>query len=252
MSARVILGDALEVLRALPPASVDAVVTDPPYGETSLKWDVRLAGWPAEVMRVLKPSGSLWVFGSLRSHIETAHEFAGWRMAQDVIWEKHNGSGFDNDRFKRVHEIAVHWYPAARPWAEIYKEPQKVAGEKRPSAKIVARAAPIAHRGKIGDGSGYEYTDQRLARSVIYARSMHGKAEHETQKPEAILEPLIAYSCRPGGVVLDPFCGSGSTGVAAQRLGRSSILIDNRTECVALATRRVRDDTPLFAEVPAT
>jgi site-specific DNA-methyltransferase (adenine-specific) len=246
LSARVVLGDALDVLRSLPAASVDAVVTDPPYGETACTWDMRLFGWPAEVLRVLKPHGSLWVFGSLRSHMETVqrNEYGGWKLAQDVVWEKHNGSGFDSDRFKRVHEIAVHWYPAARPWAEIHKEPQKVAGEKRPTAAIKARAG-VVHRGAIGPHE-YEYTDQRLARSVIYARSMHGRAEHETQKPEAILEPLIAYSCPPGGVVLDPFCGSGSTGIAAQRLGRSSILVDNRAECVALATRRLSDDAPLL------
>jgi site-specific DNA-methyltransferase (adenine-specific) len=244
MGAQVILGDALEVLRSLPAGSVDAVVTDPPYGETSLKWDVRLAGWPAEVLRVLKPHGSLWVFGSLRSHLSTVSEFDGWRLAQDVIWEKHNGSNSAADRFRRVHEQAAHWYPANVEWSAVHKEPQFTNDAQR---KQVRRKRRPQQWGDLGE-QVYLSEDggPRHVRSVIFARSMHGKAEHETQKPEAILEPLIAYSCPPGGVVLDPFCGSGSTGVAAQRLGRSSILIDNRPECVALAERRLAGDAPLF------
>lgn len=56
--------------------------------------------------------------------------------------------------------------------------------------------------------------------SVIYARSCHGYAVHQTQKPVEILRPLIEYSCPVGGLVVDPFGGSFSTGVAALQLGR--------------------------------
>ncbi|MBI3936391.1 MAG: hypothetical protein HY323_05395 [Betaproteobacteria bacterium] len=78
-------GDALEVLRTLPCESVDCCVTDPPYSETSLMWDVRPSAWLAGVDRVLKPSGSVWVFGSLRSFMAAAGDFHGWRHAWDVM-----------------------------------------------------------------------------------------------------------------------------------------------------------------------
>ena len=61
---RLLEGDMRELIATSPDNSVDCVLADPPYGETSLTWDKRVAGWPALVRRILKPSGSLWVFGS--------------------------------------------------------------------------------------------------------------------------------------------------------------------------------------------
>jgi site-specific DNA-methyltransferase (adenine-specific) len=69
-----------------------------------------------------------------------------------------------------------------------------------------------------------------MERSVIYARSCHGSAVHPTQKPVEILLPLIEYSCPPGGVVLDPFGGSFSTGVACHLSGRRFIGIESDPE----------------------
>lgn len=248
MAWRVLQGDCREVLATLPPASVDVCVTDPPYGETSLDWDRQVDGWLQAVARVLKPHGSLWCFGSLRFFMDRSGDFRWWNLAQDVVWEKHNGSGFDADRFKRVHELAVHFYPAGTPWADVYQNPQKVPGEARPSATIRRRAS-IQHREAIG-AHGYEYGGERLMRSVIRVRSCHGRAVHPTQKPEGLLEPLIRYSCPPGGLVLDPFCGSGSTGLAAQLVGADFMGIDLRDDYAVLARRRlagdVRGDSPLL------
>lgn len=249
---RIIEGDCRDVLRTLPVASVDLAVADPPYGETALEWDRCVDGWLPAVMRVLKPRGSLWCFGSLRFFMERAAEFAGWKLAQDVVWEKHNGSGFDADRFKRVHELAAHFYPADATWSSIYRAPQRVPGEARPASHAVRARASVDHRRAIG-AHGYEYTDERLMRSVIRVRSCHGRAVHPTQKPEGILEPLIRYSCPPGGLVLDPFAGSGSTGLAAQRAGMRFLGVEIAPTFADLARRRlsgdVVGDAPLLAGV---
>lgn len=82
-------------------------------------------------------------------------------------------------------------------------------------------------------------------RSVIYAASENGKALHPTQKPEPILEPLILNACPPGGVVLDPFGGSGSTGFVAARLGRRAVLIERDPGYCDVIRRRFEAD--LFA-----
>jgi site-specific DNA-methyltransferase (adenine-specific) len=107
MSVSILAGDIRDRLSEIPDGSVDVIVTDPPYGETALAWDKWVTGWPALVRRVLKPSGSMWVFGSTRMFMTRSNEFSAWHIAQDVVWEKHNGSGFMSDRFRRVHEGAV-------------------------------------------------------------------------------------------------------------------------------------------------
>ena len=86
-------------------------------------------------------------------------------------------------------------------------------------------------------------------RSVIYAKSEHGRAIHPTQKPIEIVEPLVRYACPPAGTVLDPFAGSGTTGVVATRLGRNAILIELNPDYAEMARQRLANDAPLLAEV---
>ena len=233
-------GDALEVLRELPDESVDCCVTDPPYGDTSLGWDRRVDGWPELVARVLKPGGSVWCFGSFRFFMEhgaAAFAAAGFTYAQEIVWEKQNGSSFHADRFRRVHEFAVQWYRGA--WENVWTSPVTTPDAVARSVVRRNKRRP-PHMGDIGP-STYQSEDggPRLERSVIRVRNCHGYAEHETQKPEGILRPLIAYSCPPGGVVLDPFAGSGSTGIAARQVGRSALLVELSPDYCAKAAKRL-------------
>lgn len=252
MSVRIINGDMRDVVRDIPDSSIDCVFADPPYGETSLAWDRWVLDWPNLVRRVLKPSGSMWVFGSARMFLDHAAEFSAWRLSQDVVWEKHNGTGIHNDRFRRVHECAYHFWRREEPWAHVWRDPQFTNDA---IARAIRRKEKPQHYNPVAP-SAYRSEDggPRLMRSVIYARSDHGRAEHPTQKPVAIVEPLLLYACPPGGTVLDPFAGSGTTGVAAARHGRNAILIEAEAEYCAVAERRLRDDAPLFqaaAQVPA-
>lgn len=237
-------GDYREVLPALD-ARYDAIVTDPPYGETALEWDRWQDGWPTDVRAWLKPHGSLWCFGSMRMFFEHLAEFDGWRFAQDVVWEKHNGSGFAADRFKRVHEHAIHWYPDDVAWGDVYVH----VPTERTATHTVRRInrGPTAHLNSIGD-SAYIDDGTRLVRSVLQVRSMHGKAIHPTEKPPGVLCPLIEFSVPTGGTVLDPFAGSGSTGDAARQLGRHAVLIEANGEYVEQAARRLAQGTLPFAQ----
>jgi site-specific DNA-methyltransferase (adenine-specific) len=222
-------GDALTLLPLLPQA--DAVVTDPPYGETSLQWDVWPDGWP-DVAALVAPQ--VWCFGSMRMFMDKGGQFAGWKLAQDVVWEKHNGSNSANNRFRRLHELALHFYRGE--WGDVFKAPQFTADA---TARTMRRKARPPHWGDIGPSSyASEDGGPKLMGSVIYARSCHGYAVNETQKPEDIVAPLLQYSVPPGGLVIDCFAGSGTTGAVARKLGRRAILIEKReAQCRAIVER---------------
>lgn len=243
MSVRIINADVMVGLAELADESVDCIVTDPPYGETSLEWDIVPAKWLTECRRVLKRTGSMWVFGSLRSHMTA--DMDGWQLAQDVVWEKHNGSNSFADRFRRVHEIAAHFYRSDAKWSEVYKMPLFTNDAR---ARVVRRKKRPPQWGELGESS-YRSEDggPRLMRSVMFYRSMHGQADHPTQKPVAVMAPLIEYSCPPGGTVLDPFIGSGTTAQAALQLGMSCIGIEINPTYAEMARNPVGSNAPLFA-----
>ena len=224
-------GDFRDILPSIQ-TTADLIVTDPPYGETSLDWDVWPDGWPSSVVQYAR---SMWCFGSMRMFLDRRDAFGSWKLSQDIVWEKHNGAGFAADRFKRVHEFATHWYQGD--WASIHHEVPMTFDA---TARTVRRRGQTPHMGKIGSVVDYETVEggPRLTRSVIFARSMNGVAINETEKPVQLLEPLIAYGCPPGGLVLDLFAGSASTLIAARNIGRRAIGIEKReSQCEAAAKR---------------
>lgn len=214
----VLAGDCRLVMPAYAP--FDMILADPPYGDTSLAWDRRVEGWLAAARDALAPSGSLWLFGSLRSFLAVAPDFAaaGFRYAQEIVWEKQNGSAFHADRFKRVHELIAQFYRDDAAWADIYNDVQTTRDA---TARTVRRKRRPPHTGAIETGH-YVSEDggPRLMRSVIYACNCHGRAIHPTEKPVGLLEILIRTSCPPGGLVGDWFAGSGAAGEACRATGR--------------------------------
>ena len=231
------LGDMREVLPALN-LKADLICTDPPYQETSLAWDRWPKGWP-ELAR--DHASSMWVFGSMRMFLDRGHEFTAsdWKLSQDVIWEKHNGSGSITDRFRRVHEHALHWYRG--PWAGVHHETPRVPATPEQIARngSAVRTSAPAHQGTYGPARKWTETGTRLMRSVIPVRSMKGRAIHPTEKPVEIVLPLIEYACPRGGLVLDLFAGSGSTLAAARQSGRRAVGIETHEPYAEAAAKRL-------------
>jgi site-specific DNA-methyltransferase (adenine-specific) len=180
-------------------------------------------------------SRSMWCFGSLRMFLDRRDDFSEWKLSQDVIWEKHNGASFHADRFRRVHEHVLHWY--CGDWGSLFHQVPTTADATK---RTVRRKERPTHTGEIANST---YTSEdggpRLMRSIIQVQSMHGRALHPTQKPLGILVPLIEYSCPPGGLVLDPFAGSGSTAVAAILIGRRAVLIEADERYCEITARRL-------------
>lgn len=239
---RVLSGDCRDLMTAYGP--FDLILADPPYGDTSLAWDRRVDGWLPLARSALKPSGSLWVFGSLRSFMATADQFAdaGLRYAQEVVWEKQNGTSFHADRFKRVHELVAQFYRTDVPWAFVYNVVQTTPDA---TARTVRRKQRPPHTGRIEAGH-YVSEDggPRLMRSVIYARNCHGTAIHPTEKPSGLVEVLVRTSCPERGLVGDWFAGSGSAGEACRLSGRHYLGCEIDPGMAARANARIATVLP--------
>jgi site-specific DNA-methyltransferase (adenine-specific) len=222
----------------------DLVLTDPPYGETSLKWDRWPTGWPA-----LMPGRSMWCFGSMRMFLEHRDEFthAGWKLSQDVVWEKNTTGMNAGDRFSRCHEHALHWYSGD--WKAVHHQPPRVPARKRVAGDVVSRG--VVGKGAVtGEMGAYRLVSDGLGyqRTVIQSDSTRCGI-NETEKPPGMVEQLLTYGCPPGGLVLDVFAGGCSTLVAARNSGRRAIGIELREEqCVKAVEWRLSQTVLPFAE----
>lgn len=235
--ASVLSGDCLQVMATLEAESIDAIITDLPYGTTACKWDAVIpfeSLWE-QVRRVLKPNG---VFVTTASQPFTSalvmSNTKDFRYCW--VWEKSVGTGFLDAKKKplRCHEDVVVFY-RERP---TYN-PQKWQGEKNHGCKTSVRKTKSVHAGDYGrpepDLSGMKYP-----RSVVKF-SKHSASEnlHPTQKPVELMRYLIRTYTNPGDTVLDPCCGSGTTGVAAQLEGRNCVLIEREEKYLEITRQRL-------------
>lgn len=236
------LGDCREILPALG-ITPDACVADPPYGETANQWDVWPDGWVKAVADVLPASASLWCFGSARMFLQHAADFTGWKFAQEALWVKRNGSGpTSRDRLVKIHEWAYHWYRGR--WSDLHHEWEKVAADPSAIARngSARRTHDVGHRGVYGKAKTWREDGTRQPRSVTYlieAPAVRYQKRHPDEKPLAVVEALVRECVPPGGLVLDPFAGAGTTLLAAALLGRRAIGIESDERYAERAAERL-------------
>lgn len=238
-------GDVQTICRALERHGrrFSAAIADPPYAETSHRWDRWPAKWPAELARVLAPDASLWCFGSLRMFLERRGEFAGYKYAQELVWRKTNGSGPTKDRFRRVHEIVLHTYRGA--WGNLYHGIERVKGGEfavvRPGGTYKHGAAkPAPHRGGFAS-KAYVDDGLRYPTSVVTLRQVRREeGQHPTAKPPELVELVVKECCPPGGELLSLFSGGGPEAEIAVRTGRRCVCIEADAQWCAAIARRVQ------------
>lgn len=199
-------GDCVDVMRGLPKASIDLVLTDPPYlcnyrdrsGRTVANDNDGAWLQPAfaQIARVLKPD-SFCV------------SFYGWHQV---------------DQFMAAWRAAGLHPLAHLVFHKEYASSQRYAAAHHECAYLLAKGKPPKPSEPPADVAPWQYTGNRL---------------HPTQKPVSVLEPMVHNFCPRGGLVLDPFCGSGSTLVAAQRRGRDWLGIELDAEHHATAVDRM-------------
>ena len=243
--------DVFELLGRLPDASVDLVVTDPPYAIAKAEWDEFESleayvewcdRWLAEVARVLAPHGSAYVcgFSEILADVKarSARRFASCRW---LVWYYRNKANLGRD-WGRSHESILHLRGAA---AKVDVDAVRIPYNGH-TTKYPARVQAVSSQYGGAKGRRDRWEPNPLGakpRDVIeipvICNGMAEKTPHATQKPEALIEKLIAASSAPGQLVVDPFAGSGTTAVVAARLGRRWIAGDADARYVGLARERL-------------
>jgi modification methylase len=254
-SGRVLIGDCVAEMAKLPAQSVDLVFADPPYNlqlQGDLKrpddsrvdavddaWDKFASfsayddftrAWLAACRRVMKPTATLWVIGSYHNIFRVGailQDLRFW-ILNDVVWRKSNPMpNFRGRRFTNAHETLI--------WAA-----------REPGGKGYTFNYEALKAGNDGVQMRSDWTIA-LCTGEERLKAGDGKKLHPTQKPEALLARVILASSRPDDLVLDPFCGTGTTGAVAKRLGRRFIGIERERTYAAAAQARMAAVVPLPA-----
>src|ERR1700731_4197928 len=249
----VLSGDCVAELAKLPPESVDLVFADPPYNlqlQRDLKrpddsrvdavddawdkfasfadYDAFTRAWLLACRRVLKPTGSLWVIGSYHNifRVGTVLQDLGFWILNDIVWRKSNPMpNFRGRRFTNAHETLT--------WAA------RDASKRNYTFNYEAL--------KAGNDDIQMRSDWLfpLCTGEERLKGGDGKKLHPTQKPEALLARIILAASRPDDLVLDPFCGTGTTGAVAQRLRRRFVGFEREREYAAAAEKRIAAIEPM-------
>jgi len=248
---RVIIGDCIEAMNALPQACADIIFADPPYNlqlagdlrrpeggkvaGVSDDWDLFASfacydaftrAWLKAARRILKPDGALWTIGSYHNvfRVGAAIQDMGFWILNDIIWSKTNPMpNFAGRRFTNAHETLI--------WA--------------------ARSQDSRYR--------FNYHAMKALNDELQMRSdwslpictgaerlkVDGAKAHPTQKTESLLYRVLLSSTDVGDLVVDPFFGAGTTGAVAKLLGRRWIGIERDTRYAAIAEARIAKLLPL-------
>ncbi len=256
---RVIEGDCVEVMRALPEGCADLIFADPPYNlqlanelrrpdnskvdavddawdqfGSFEEYDRFTRAWLTQARRVLKDDGGLWVIGSYHNifRVGAILQDLGFWILNDVVWRKTNPMpNFRGRRFTNAHETLI--------WATRDKDAKYTFNYE--AMKSLNDDLQMRSDWTIPICSGHE----RL-------KNGDGEKAHSTQKPEALLHRVIVSSSKPGDVVLDPFFGSGTTGAVARRLGRHFIGIERDKAYAKIARTRIAGVEPAESEAVET
>ena len=238
-----LMEDAFDLLEQTEDA--DLVLTDPPYGTTRLPWDEE-PDWKrflSLAREALSERGNLVLFASGRAvyRVLQALEALSWPW-YELVWPKRAPTGFydASRRPLRAHEWVV---VAPKTWGKSVYRPQRWAAPERKGT--VRRRANGAHWGRA-EAVPYEDDGTRLPLSVLppFALSPEERAGHPTQKPLALGRYLVETYSEPGGLVVDPYAGSGTFGAAALELGRRFLGAERDPFWREAALKRLRGVTP--------
>jgi site-specific DNA-methyltransferase (adenine-specific) len=263
---RVHLGDTIEKMKELPDASFDVAIADPPYNLSKgghWNWDsaAKIPGfggdwqkvmetwdtmpfrdyflftlqWLAEVKRLVKPTGSLWVHGTYHNIgvVNVALQILGIEIINEVVWFKRNSfPNLSGRRLTASHETIL--------WAHTGSSKKRQYQFNYEASKILECS------GDQLKGIGKQMrTVWDIPNNKPREELMYGK--HPTQKPVRLLMRMLAISASPGQICLVPFGGAGSECVAAERSGLHYVAFEEDLDYVAISSKRLAAEDNLFS-----
>lgn len=241
-----ILEDVFEALKKIKTSSVDMIFADPPYflsnggitcnsgkmvSVNKGKWD-EISGtkernrfnkkWLKMCKRVLKPNGTIWVSGTLHNiySIGASMEESGYKLLNNITWQKTN--------------------PPPNLGCRCFTHSTETILWARKNEKKAKHYFNYKLMKEINDGK--QMKDVWSGSATKKSEKNFGK--HPTQKPKYILERIVLASTKEDDLILDPFCGSSTTGIVAKKLNRRYIGIDNDKEFIELSIKRLENIIP--------
>lgn len=233
---KIINGDCMQKLKSFEDETFDLIFADPPYnlsGENSLtvksgkpvkcdkgEWDkidnfyqFNIA-WIKECKRVLKPEGTIWISGTLHSHpsVGMALKELGFWIVNDIVWFKPNATPLLS-RNRLVPSVEIIWL------------------------------ASKTKKYFFNYDKAKEINNGKQMRNLWEISASRHTTKHPTEKPETLLERIILLGSKEGDLVLDPFMGSGTTGVVCKNNGRNFVGIEIDKEYCQIAADRIKNSS---------
>ena len=237
---QLIKGECIEQMKLIPDGSIDAIITDPPYGTTACKWDSVIPFEPMweQLNRIIKPNGAIVLFGS--EPFSSALRMSNIKNYKyDWIWEKTQATGHLNAKKQplRSNELISVFYKK-----QCTYNPQKTQGHKPMNSGV--RKLSVQNKSEVYGKATKELpfggnTDRYPRTNIVFKSDKQKSYLHPTQKPILLMEYLIKTYTNENETVLDFTMGSGSTGVAAVNTNRSFIGIEMDDKYFEIATNRI-------------
>lgn len=255
----IIKGDAIENMKKLPSASIDLIIADPPYnlskgnkwswnGTTKLPgfggvWNKVLESWDnmplseyftftfswlSEAKRILKPTGSMWIFGTYHNIgiINTILQILSIEIINEVIWYKRNSfPNLSGRRLTASHETLL-WTHAGEKSRKYYFDYKYSKNFSDPSDTLKFKDKQMR--------TIWDIPNNKCPEELRFGR-------HPTQKPLRVCTRIVSLSSKPDDIVLAPFAGAGSECVAAKSLGRHYLGFEIENEYIEIAEKRLKN-----------
>jgi site-specific DNA-methyltransferase (adenine-specific) len=258
-------GDAIWLLSQIPENSIDMMFADPPYNLSNGGFTVHAGrmisvnkgdwdkskgfegdydfhyNWLEACRRVLKPSGTLWVSGTYHSIYQCGHalQSLGYHILNDISWFKPNASPNLSCRFFTASHETLIWARKEKKAKHTFNYKTMVEWKENHKKEVTAPLSREIFYTETLHNPGKQMRSVWAIGTPKPEEKKYGK--HPTQKPLDLLKRIILASTNKGDVVLDPFTGSSTTGLAATMHGRKFIGIDLEKDYLELSKKRFAD-----------